>query len=275
VTEDHPLLGTIRDRVSRAVRLRFALHQDAFVRRVCEVLSTYASAGQDPSRLLASLVLDDLYLATACANGDEAAWEELASVHFPFIRDFALSCARRDPPAGDVAEAVIADLWQRGKIRQFAGRSSLRTWLGTIVARTAINTGKRAEKTVPLELLSRKETLPDAHPIFADEALAREIADAASLEIARLDPPDQLLLLLYYEQEMTLAQMERVLRKSKAALSRRLDRVRRELKSRIETRVGQGVSGAGVDLSRVQIDLAEILSPAADRKIKLDPVSQS
>jgi hypothetical protein len=44
---------------------------------------------------------------------------------------------------------VIADLWQRGKIARYEGRSTLRTWLGTVVANAAVN-ASRSRRTVGL-----------------------------------------------------------------------------------------------------------------------------
>ena len=161
----------------------------------------------------------------------------MEAAHFPFIRDFALRCARRDPPAGDVAETVIAELWERGKIRQYAGRSSLRTWLGTIVAHTALNALQRSGRTVSLD---ESEGGVPRRPEVAHD-------------------PDKLLLLFYYEQEMTLEEIERILGKSKAALSRRLDRVRRDLKARIEERIGEDLGGE-IDLASATLDLARALS---------------
>lgn len=263
------LASEILDRVSRTVRFRFALDRDAMMRRVGDVLESYAPRRADRGRLLATLALDDLYLATACAGGEEAAWEEVESAHFPFIRDFALRCARRDPPAGDVAEAVIAELWERGKIRQFAGRSSLRTWLGAVVAHTALNALKRSEKTVSLESPGHQAATGDPGVPSSDASLGRDLADAASLAIEGLDTSDKLLLLFYYEREMTLEQMERVLGKSKAALSRRLERVRRRLRSQIEERVGLA-RGREIDFARVTLDLARALS---EREISAGPVS--
>ncbi|HTO88203.1 MAG TPA: sigma-70 family RNA polymerase sigma factor [Thermoanaerobaculia bacterium] len=251
-------LSEILDRASTSVRFRFALDRNAFALRVAEVLSNYAPAIADRARLLASLALDDLYLATACANGEEKAWQEVESAHFPFIRDFALRCARRDPPAGDVAETVIAELWERGKIRQFAGRSSLRTWLGAVVAHTAVNALKRSERTVSLE--GEEQATPvGASPGPADEVLARALSEAAARAIGTLDSSDKLLLLFYYEQEMTLEQMERVLGKSKATLSRRLERVRGRLRSWIERHAGRSRAD-DIDLGRVTLDLARALS---------------
>ena len=265
------LHAEIRRRVAKAVRFRFALDRESFARRVAEVLAPYAPLQADAVRLLGSLALDDLYLATACGNGEELAWEEMSSSHFSFIRDFSLRCAKRDPPAGDIAEAVVAELWERGKIRQFAGRSSLRTWLGTIVAHTALNALKRSDKAVSLEDSKHGGALGALRPGPGDEASARDLAEAASRSIEGLDVSDKLLLLFYYEQEMTLEQMERVLGKSKAALSRRLQRVREELRLRIERLVGQA-RGSEIDFARVTLDLGRAL---AARESASRPVSNS
>lgn len=271
-------LAEFRDRLSRTFRFRFALDPDAFVNRIREVIRAYPAVGTDPSRMLASLSLDDLYLATACANGEEAAWEEMASSHFPFIRDFALRCTRTDPPASDVAESVIATLWERGKIQQFAGRSSLRTWLGTVVARTAINALKRSGKTVWLEeSKGASESIHDERLGARDAAVRGEVSAAALAAIGGLDQSDRLLLLLYYEQEMTLEQLEPILRRSKAAISRRLARVRRNIRTRIEAQMGP-LRAADIDLARVTLDLARALGREDTNLIRengSDPVSQS
>src|SRR5207244_7955291 len=42
------------------------------------------------------------------------------------------------------AAELIADLWQHRKIERYEGRSSLRTWLATVVAHAAVNAGKAA-----------------------------------------------------------------------------------------------------------------------------------
>lgn len=87
---------------------------------------------------LSRLSLDDLYLATACARGDDKAWKECAERYFGFIRDFA----RRYLPkveAAELADQVIVDLWERGKMGRYEGRSSLKTWLGAVVAHAALN----------------------------------------------------------------------------------------------------------------------------------------
>ena len=58
----------------------------------------------------------------------------------------------------------------------------------------------------------------------------RRVCDARQRALAELEPDQKLLLLLYYEQGLTLDEMVGVLGASKATLSRRLDRLRRSLR---------------------------------------------
>jgi len=251
--------ASFRAEILERVRLRFALDLAGFEDRVREALATGTG--------IERLALDDLYLATACATGEEAAWEELSRKHFAFIRDFALRCARTDPPAGDVAERVIADLWQRGKIRQFAGRSTLRTWLGTVVAHTASNALEARARIVPLERARDRSTEPETEGPDR-RALARIAAEA----LRALPHDARLLLLLYYEQGSTLEEIGALLGASKAALSRRLARIRALLRADILSRVSAGMEGR--DFARVNIDLAALLAVAQAEEKGERPVKE-
>jgi len=55
-----------------------------------------------------------------------------------------------------------------------------------------------------------------------------------ALAIRRLAPPDRLRLSAYYLQRLTLAQIGRLTGEHEATVSRRLDRIRRDLRSAVE-----------------------------------------
>src|SRR5688500_11773285 len=135
-------LEVVRERVD----VRFSVSASDFADRLLTLPALITPAGDNPAlprraggiSALRALALDDLYLATCCAAGDEGAWREFESKHFSFMRDFArrlLSATAAD----DLAAQVIADLWQRRKIAQYEGRSTLRTWLCAVVMRAALN----------------------------------------------------------------------------------------------------------------------------------------
>jgi RNA polymerase sigma factor (sigma-70 family) len=158
---------------------------------------------------------------------------------------------------------VIADLWQRGKIARFEGRSSLKTWLAAVVAHAASNAAEGRRRFVPLEergadrpgnMESRRSGNPGT------ERLVPLLEEATR----HLAPPDRLLLLLYYDQGLTLEEMGPLMRRSKAALSRRLKRIvwslRIELEGRARERFGTSARELAGDLESPEIDLGRILA---------------
>lgn len=203
--------------------------------------------------------LEDLALARACAQGDEPAWEEFGRRHFAFIRAFA---QRVLPGAagGDLADQVIADLWQRGKIARFEGRSTLKTWLGAVVGHAASNAGQKERRLVPLESAAPREARGSPDARVENERLAGLLAEAT----ARLAAPDRLLLLLYYDQGLTLEEMGPLLGRSKAVLSRRVRRVtgalRADLEARSRAKFGASARELAADLGSLEIDLASLLA---------------
>jgi RNA polymerase sigma factor (sigma-70 family) len=259
--------------IARTVRIRFALGIEEFAARVQELAKTHIGVAE--RSLLdqaARLALDDLYLATACLRNDERGWNELATTHFDFMRGFARRFLA-PPAARDVADDVIADLWERGKLRQYEGRSTLRTWLGTVVAHAALNSRKSMSRLVPLDgesaralelKTARFECIEPANEQAA--ALLRQMFSEA---VRDLSPESKLLLQLYYEQGLTLDQLCVTMHASSAALSRRLKRTREELRAAIESRSRRqtGASAealrAGLDLGRIELDLGQLLGSEA------------
>lgn len=258
----------IVDLIARRVRLRFALAADAFAD---QVIDSGRSVGLDPEGQLAHvgrLSLDDLYLATACARGEKEAWEECATRHFAFVRDFARRYLR-EPEAGDLADQVIADLWQRGKIGRFGGRSTLRTWLGAVVAHAALNALKASRRRVPLESKefesSRQRHAPLAAAAPGDKETRAVLGELVGEALRGMPAEAKLLLLLHYEQGLSLDEMSVVLGASKSTMSRRLKRTREELRAALETlaraRFGESTEAlrAGVDLGDLDLDLRALV----------------
>jgi RNA polymerase sigma-70 factor (ECF subfamily) len=94
-------------------------------------------------------VSDDAELVARLRAGDEAAFVALVDrYHAPMVR-FASTFV----PNRDVAEEVVQESWLgvvRG-IGGFEGRSSLRTWLFSIVANRARRTGARERRQTPVD----------------------------------------------------------------------------------------------------------------------------
>jgi RNA polymerase sigma-70 factor (ECF subfamily) len=96
-------------------------------------------------------VRDDAELVAALRRGDQAAFAELVDAWGPAM----LRVARMYVPSRAVAEEVVQDTWLavlRG-LPRFEGRSSLRTWVFSILLNLARSRGERERRVLPFAAL--------------------------------------------------------------------------------------------------------------------------
>jgi RNA polymerase sigma-70 factor len=229
---------------------RWGLTVDLF-RATLEASIGRAFSGQHPTtqeadRYVASLHLDDLALASACAAGLEHAWDHFVREYRPLLYRAADAI---DPTGGarDLADALYADLFglrEREGVRQslfryFHGRSSLATWLRAVLSQRHIDrlrSGRRLDPlpdddAAPPGAASRaRDAAPDPDRRRYVDAMRAALAAA----IAALAPRDRLRLALYYAQDLTLAAIGRLLSEHEATVSRHLTRTRRTVRELVE-----------------------------------------
>jgi RNA polymerase sigma-70 factor, ECF subfamily len=121
------------------------------------------------------LVADDHALVERLRAGDEEAFMDLVERWSPSM----LRVARMYVPSQAVAEDVVQETWLGvlTGIDRFEGRSSLRTWVFSILVNRARTRGERERRTVPFASLAREETEGDFSAVDAD----RFVRDGAQL----------------------------------------------------------------------------------------------
>ena len=225
---------------------------------------------------LGALHLEDLALASACAEGCEAAWEHFVTTFRGYLRAAAaaiLRCKAGSADACDLADSLFSELYglaggkgaERSLFRYFQGRSSLKTWLRAVLAQRhidAIRTGRRFQELAedatgdgPSKTLSGPQTQP------ADPHRERYIASftlALQTALERLEPQEKERLRLYYAEEKTLAEIGRLLGEHESSVSRHLDRVRRDLRQAVEDILRQGICAANGSAVQPGLSDAEI-----------------
>jgi RNA polymerase sigma-70 factor (ECF subfamily) len=203
---------------------------------------------------LETLHLADLALAGACSAGTPAAWDFFVAQYRPELYRAARAIAG-ESSGRELADSLYADLYglkesegrRNSLFDYFHGRSKLGTWLRAVLAQRQVDEIRRTRRTEPLEATSageRPESAVDARAASpsnespdADPERARFIAmlqAAISVIIAALAPRDRLRLAYYYVDELTLAQIGRLLAEHEATVSRKLERTRREIRKRVE-----------------------------------------
>lgn len=110
---------------------------------------------------------DDAALVAALIAGDEAAFVALVDRHHAAM----IRVASRFVPSPAVAEEIVQETWVgllRG-IDRFGGRSSLKTWLFTILLNQARRRGAAEHRTVPFSALSPRGGRNDGGPAVDPE----------------------------------------------------------------------------------------------------------
>jgi RNA polymerase sigma factor (sigma-70 family) len=216
----------------------------------------FAEAAPNLERIqeyFATLHVQDLVLACACAEGSESAWNEFVAQYRNYLRAAAAAILRRsasDPAAIELADSLFADLYGlsdgkaggRSLFRYFHGRSSLKTWLRAVLSQRhidAIRAGKRFRSLDAGEEDGETRRLPALAKIALPSDPYRELylsrfREALTLALAELEPRDRSRLHLYYAEDRTLAEIGKGLGEHESSVSRNLERIRNELRATVE-----------------------------------------
>jgi RNA polymerase sigma-70 factor, ECF subfamily len=203
---------------------------------------------------LESLHLSDLALACACSAGDTAAWEYFIGHYRPELhraaRVILSKSGGNDSKPREMADSLYADLYglressdgsRRSLFDYFHGRSKLSTWLHAILAQRHIDEIRRTQKIDSLDAsgngdsdareLPEMKTAPPDPERDAYLAIMQACVTAALRDLA---PRDRLRLAYYYVDDLTLAQIGKLLGEHEATVSRKLERTRADLKRCVE-----------------------------------------
>jgi len=278
---------------SRAERWHLSFQAfDATLARSVERRFGEAADAERIQGYLATLHIEDLALACACAEGSESAWNEFVTEYRNYLRAAAAAIIRRqadDPAAIDLADSLFADLYGlshgkaggRSLFRYFHGRSSLKTWLRAVLSQRHIDAIRAAKKFDSLdgaEEDGETRRVPERASVDVPgdpyRALyLQKFREALALALAALEPRDSARLRLYYVDDRTLAEIGRELGEHESSVSRNLERIRKELRATVEglLRAGKAADGgpAPPGLDDAQIELC-VEYASEDSSIDLD-----
>lgn len=246
------------------------------------------------AKYIDSLHATDLGLATACAMGQDAAWEHFLTTYRPVLYRAARALSGDDTTGRELADALWAELYGVGSTRAsleagaprrslldyFHGRSQLSTWLRSVLSQRHVDLVRAQRRLEPLEAddtgehgrppETRREPVSVALPPDPDRRRYVTLFGQALKTVANeLDPRDRLRLGCYYVQELTLAETGRVLGEHEATVSRRLAKAREGIRAKVERMLtnDHGLSSVEVTLcyryatEESEVDLGRMLAP--------------
>jgi len=255
-----PIARKLRDRAAPPAAWEVSVEQFqiALERSAAQRFAASPPAANILEKYLDTLNLADLALATACSAGNSAAWDFFVANFRPELYRAARAIIggsgggsdSAESGARDLADSLYADLYglresegqRKSLFDYFHGRSKLTTWLRAILAQRQVDQFRSTRRLDPLdESGSENSSQPIAGtvtPSFTPDterekylAILQAVLLAA---LAALAPRDRLRLAYYYANDLTLAQIGKLLGEHEATVSRKLDRARSDLRHQVE-----------------------------------------
>jgi RNA polymerase sigma-70 factor (ECF subfamily) len=217
---------------------------------------------------LASLHGADLYLAFACCGGDHEAWRALDRTYLVKVPAYVASVDRSSAFADEVRQRISEKLASHdtaggaSKLAQYSGRGALASWLRVAALREARTLVRGRQRGIDHDEVTLRA--PDVDPELA--LLKRRCAEVfrrAFAEVVESLPEDERTLLrLHYLDGLTLEEVARASRVSRASAARALAQARERVMKRVERTIRDDVGAQGpgaqslLALARSQLDLS-------------------
>jgi len=275
-----PLSGSRDEQSSAAVRGFVAQHYEASGARqfemdpaalidvLSEVVKQRNPAGDNVTEqsFLASLRLEELVLARACARGSERAWEAFLTRYRATLYETAYKIARIETEARSLADSLYAELYgvdakgqqRTSKLSYYQGRGSLQGWLRTVVAQEFVNRYRSTRRETSLEA-----AVEDGAQFAASEpevaVVDQRVEMAASAELDALDPEDRFVMAAYFLDQRTLAEIAKLRGVHESTISRRLERISTGIRKGIRQRlVKLGMSSRQAEEAMKSVDVRDL-----------------
>jgi RNA polymerase sigma-70 factor (ECF subfamily) len=219
-----------------------------------------APSADDVRQFVNELQVSDLYLALACARGNEHAWWAFDQDFRRYIERVARHLASAETDAEEVIDSVYVELYgtrvvnevRQSKFATYTGRGTLRGWLRTVVWHAVIDMHRARHDEISIEDWSEGGGETHDRPGWRAEArggegamvdrIAREryrAVTVAALDtaLATLDDHEKLLLLYYHVEGLKLREIARLVETPASPLRRWFQRQSKRRVTAPESRV--------------------------------------
>jgi RNA polymerase sigma-70 factor (ECF subfamily) len=257
---------------------KFGLTRQQFELVLGEIARKYlpVDAAQNEAReLYASLRVEELALARACAAGHEHAWEVFLTRYREKLYDIAGYITKESSAARELADSIYAELYgtktrdgeRASKLASYTGRGSLEGWLRTVMLQEHVNRYRRQRRLVSLDEETEEGVqfaTAEPEPAIAVDPRVEAATDEV---IAALPAEDRFVLASYFLDERTLAEIARTLGVHESTISRKLDKLAKSLRKQILASLGhrgmsrrQAQEAMDVDVRDLRINIRSRLA---------------
>jgi len=263
--EDHTALTELLG-ACRATWPSVRLTDDEFSRAVAQRLPADARPVRER---LAELHGHDLYLATACLAGDQAAVEHVTQSLLPQASAALQRIEAAAPHAEDVVQALRQHLVVDQGLASYSGRGPLLHWLRAVVVREGLKQRQRDERRTLIEgrAMAEGASVGDLELEIIRRLQGEQFRLAFEAAFRALTPRARAVLRMHVIQGLTIDHISAFYRTHRTTAFRWLEAAREELALGIRRSLGTQLGLGGRDLesllgfvkSRLDISLRSLL----------------
>ncbi|MEW6730828.1 MAG: sigma-70 family RNA polymerase sigma factor [Acidobacteriota bacterium] len=162
--------------------------------------------------------IDERVIET-CQQGDMAAFQMLFEAYNDKVFSIALSCCGDACVAKDITQIVFLKVFNN--IGQFSFDARFETWLYRIVVNTCIDEEKKRKRLVPFSELTINDM--SVKQSQEDRYVRRQVREAVKSVILSLNPKLRLPIILKYVEDLSYAEIAKVLGCSPGTVASRLN----------------------------------------------------
>jgi RNA polymerase sigma-70 factor len=222
-------------------RERFQSSLEKTVEKALASSSASELTAEELTEILGQIQAEDLFLAIACADGNERAWWDFDQGQRSYMQRVARHLAKTEMDADEVVDWVYGELYgtrivdgeRVSKFAGYGGRGSLRGWLRTVIWHAIVDMHRASHDEVSLDEMTENIGEGAAHATFAvpakggEESMVSEIAlnryraptaSAIAKAFAGLDPHERLLLSYYHVDGLKLREIARLAERESSPL---------------------------------------------------------
>jgi RNA polymerase sigma-70 factor (ECF subfamily) len=249
---DIPTLGSavseaIARRYDESGGARYGITSESFQNTVATVVLRYAADASEKEQLdlVATLHVAELTLARACSAGNETAWDAFLTRFRGPLYEAAYRIAKDEATGRELADGLYADLYgmpnregrRISRLDYYMGRGSLEGWLRTVLSQQYVNRYRSQSREISLDEQVEAGVSFAERPAENAPSPDDRVAAAISQTLTELGAEERYLLASYYLDQRTLADIGRQLHVHESTVSRKLERVTRELRKRVRKRL--------------------------------------
>jgi RNA polymerase sigma-70 factor (ECF subfamily) len=217
----------------------------------------------------------DLYLAWACARGDQRALDHFETKYLRSVADFVASTGASRAAIDEVRQKVRTELLVGGPdrppgIANYRGQGALGGWLRVVALRAARDLLRAGAKRAHLPLDERADVdLQAADPEldYLKSRYAPQVSEAFRATLAALSPEERNLLGHYYLDALPSDTIAKLYRVDASTIRRRLTRLRQKILDQTHLLLSEqlGLAGADADsllalvASRIEVSVSQHL----------------